>query len=226
MKQVRFVLACMLTALAPVLYIGCEASSSEDLQLDLTPVSISLRPGQSQLFKVSGGFDYRWNLRNESIGTLNSRTGDEVIYTATRTNAEAQILTVRSFIRGATGNSSTNGVSTNVVALAASASATINQSGGTTTPTTPVTSFSITPSSAILTLASPSVTFIVPEGVSVNWAVQNGALGNPDNGSGNSFTYTAASFPTSAVTQVIEATYTPAGGSTVTKSVSVTQRAL
>lgn len=227
MKQIRFFLACTLTALAPFLFTGCEAESSADTQLNLNPRSVTLGPRQSAVFTVSGGYDYRWSLTEPGLGTLNKRTGNQVVYTVTSTNSGTQTLVVNSFIEGASGNTPTNEIGSNAVVTADSATATaiITQPGaGGTIPITPTT-LTISPSSVILTPASPSVTFVITEGVSVRWAVQNGALGNPDNGAGSSFTYVATSFPTSAVSQVVEASYTTSGGSTLTKSATVTQRA-
>jgi hypothetical protein len=132
MKKACFLLALALCSLAPFLFTGCEAESSADTSLTLNPRSATLRPRQSQLFTVSGGYDYRWTLSDERLGALNRRNGNQVLYTATSTNSGTQLLTVESFIEGGSGgNNSTNtfGDGSNQVATVqgASAQATITQ---------------------------------------------------------------------------------------------------
>jgi hypothetical protein len=129
MKRLWIVFACSLAAVSSLLFIGCEAESSADVQLTLEPRSITLHPGESAVFTVSGGYEYRWSLSTESLGTLNKRLGNQVIYTtsSSSTNAATQILTVESFITGASGNSPTNIISSNNMVTAVSVSATITQ---------------------------------------------------------------------------------------------------
>ena len=127
MKIIWVFFICCFAAAASLLFLGCEATSSADLQLLLNPRSASLHYGQQQKFTVSGGFDYRWSLSDETIGVLDTRSGNQVVYTDTSTNSVNQILTVQSFISGASGNNPTNIVSTNQVTGGAVASATIIQ---------------------------------------------------------------------------------------------------
>ncbi|MFO7534461.1 MAG: hypothetical protein R6X19_02035 [Kiritimatiellia bacterium] len=128
MKKTPLLIVLGLAALAPLLFLGCETESSADLQLTLEPRSATLRKGQSAVFTVSGGYQYRWNLINETIGRLNTRTGNQVIYTVTSTNAATQILTVESFIEGSSGSAPTNAVNTNEIRSTV-ISATITQPG-------------------------------------------------------------------------------------------------
>ena len=127
MKAIWVVFICCCAAAASLLFIGCEATSSADLQLTLNPRSATLHSGDSQTFTVSGGFDYRWSLSDETIGVLDTRSGNKVVYTDTSTNGVNQTLTVQSFISGASGNNPTNIVVTNQVTGGAIASATIIQ---------------------------------------------------------------------------------------------------
>lgn len=121
-----FSLAVMSSAL---LFLGCEAESSADVELDLTPRRVTLKYLQSARFKVSGGFEYRWSLSDETLGELSNRSGDEVGYINLSTNVGTQTITVRSFIIGASGNNPTNIVNTNGIQSITSASAIIIQAG-------------------------------------------------------------------------------------------------
>jgi hypothetical protein len=226
MKRLLMVLSFALAALPSLLFVGCEAESSADVELDLTPRQVTLGYMESATFKVSGGYDYRWSLENETLGQLDRRNGDQVVYAATSTNAGTQILTVQSYIEGASGNSPTNVVTSNQAPTTASLTATIIQTGkGGSAPVAPPTALTITPDSATLTPFGQSQQFKVAGGFVCDWAINNPAYGSPSTGRGNSFTYSGAFFPTSAVTQTITATYTPAAGTPVTASVTVTQRA-
>lgn len=129
MKRIGLVIVCALAALAPLFFLGCEAESTADLQLDLIPRSATLSNGQSAVFTVYGGFDYRWSLSDDTIGNLNIRTGNQVIYTDTSTNSGTQYLTVQSYIIGASGSAPTNVVSTNQPSTSATITATIKQLG-------------------------------------------------------------------------------------------------
>jgi hypothetical protein len=129
MKRIGLVISVAFAAVFSLLFIGCEAESTADLQLDLIPRSATLSHGESVVFTVYGGFDYRWSLSDDTIGKLNTRTGNQVIYTDTSTNSGTQFLTVQSYIIGASGSSPTNIVATNQPSTSASITATIKQLG-------------------------------------------------------------------------------------------------
>lgn len=83
-------LLCILCAAGAMVWTGCDtASATEDLVI--TPSSVVLSSGQSQLFSVSGGYHYTWALSgsttstgttSSAIGSLSSLTGSEVRYQA------------------------------------------------------------------------------------------------------------------------------------------------
>lgn len=83
-------LVCVLCAAGTLIWSGCEtASATEDLVI--SPSSVTLSSGQSQLFTVSGGYHYTWSLTGtgsststitSAQGTLSSSVGSEVRYTA------------------------------------------------------------------------------------------------------------------------------------------------
>lgn len=132
MKKRNLLITVALAALSPLLFLGCEAESTADLELDLSPVSVTMRNGDAQVFNVSGGFNYRWILSNEDLGILNTRVGNQVVYTATSTNKATQILTVQSIIQGASQVNNTNAATTNLISnnpSIISAFATIKQLG-------------------------------------------------------------------------------------------------
>jgi len=97
-------------AAIPLFFAGCEVESSADVRLALNPVAVTLRRSESAVFTVSGGYDYRWWLKDETAGSLNRRTGNQVVYTdlSASTNLFVQELYVESFIIGASGNTPTN----------------------------------------------------------------------------------------------------------------------
>jgi len=94
---------------------GCE-SNSADTQVTIEPGGASIAAGQSIAFTASGGYDYTWSLSDGALGTLNTRTGPTVIYTASSSSSASgsvQTLTVVSTIEGA---STGPGPSTNIAA--------------------------------------------------------------------------------------------------------------
>ncbi len=110
-------LVCVLFAAGAIIWTGCDtASATEDLVI--TPSSVVLASGQSQLFTVTGGYHYTWSLNGSSSstsstttaqGSLSSLTGSEVRYQAPSGDSLSGTvtLTVTSTIEGS-GDSSTN----------------------------------------------------------------------------------------------------------------------
>ncbi len=117
MKRAWFVCLCGIAWLTPFFFTACEVASSSDTQLNLVPRNARVRNGESAVFSVSGGYDYRWWLKDETIGSLNKRTGNQVIYTslsAITSNSVSQELYVESVILGSSGsNIPTNAVGSN-----------------------------------------------------------------------------------------------------------------
>ena len=123
MKREWLVCLCGMACLPLLLFTACEVASSSDTQLDLVPRNATVRNGESVVFTVSGGYDYRWWLKNETLGALNTRTGNQVIYTSLSTiasNSVSQELYVQSYIIGASGNNPTNIVGSNTAVGATS----------------------------------------------------------------------------------------------------------
>jgi hypothetical protein len=104
-----------------VALVGCDVSDAKSASEPITvePASAVLAKGQSQEFTASGGYDYRWTLSDQSVGVLNPRTGNRVVFTALKTGISSNALQttvsiiVTSTIDGASPSSvdnSTNGV--------------------------------------------------------------------------------------------------------------------
>ena len=70
---------------------GCDTAGATD-NLTISPSAATLSSGQSQEFKVSGGYHYEWQILSgaatstsgttSATGWLSSRTGSQVVYTA------------------------------------------------------------------------------------------------------------------------------------------------
>jgi hypothetical protein len=93
------------------LMTGCEADSATE-SLTIQPSSAVMDFGSSRTFTVSGGYDIRWSLSSEGVGSLSSRTGNSTVYTAPAaafSNA-TQVIHVESTIQG-TGGSTSNSTS-------------------------------------------------------------------------------------------------------------------
>jgi len=89
---------------------GCESQSS-DTQITISPGGATITAGESVAFTAEGGYDYTWSLSDPNLGTLNTRTGPTVVYTASSSSSSGsvQTLTVVSTIEGApTSSTSTN----------------------------------------------------------------------------------------------------------------------
>ena len=91
---------------AAVLFNGCETTSAAQ-KPEITPSSASIRSGEEIAFVASGGFEYTWSLKDETIGRLDTRRGSRVVYKSLYepafSNNAIQILTVSSTISGSSG---------------------------------------------------------------------------------------------------------------------------
>jgi hypothetical protein len=113
----KAVLAGILCATGALVWTGCDTASADE-ELVLSPSSVVLSAGQSQLFTVSGGYHYTWSISGSSTststtstaqGSLSSLTGSEVRYFAPPSGALSGkvTLTVTSTIPGS-GSAATN----------------------------------------------------------------------------------------------------------------------
>lgn len=83
-------LVCVICAAGALVWTGCDTASGDEA-LVVSPSSVVLASGQSQLFTVSGGYHYTWELSGSGSssgttstaqGSLSSLNGSEVRYTA------------------------------------------------------------------------------------------------------------------------------------------------
>jgi hypothetical protein len=82
---------------------GCEIEPTTQASVTITPQTVTLRSGQSQEFKASGGAWYQWSLSESTQrwGILNTTSGEKVTYTSilspTNNTTNLQVLTVTAF---------------------------------------------------------------------------------------------------------------------------------
>lgn len=77
-------LGIILFAAGALIWSGCDTAGANDA-LTISPSTATLSSGQSQEFNVNGGYQYTWSLvgtNSSAAGTLSSRTGNTVVYTA------------------------------------------------------------------------------------------------------------------------------------------------
>jgi len=80
-------------AILALSFLGCESSSSSnDFNISPQDVTLVASNAPSQTFVASGGTaPYAWSLDNGTLGSLNTTTGSQVVYTAT-TNTGNNVL--------------------------------------------------------------------------------------------------------------------------------------
>ena len=85
--------------MAPLVFLltGCEVESSGS-RIYVNPDSATLKYGEALTLSVSGGYICDWSLSDNTMGTLNTRRGQQVIYTSMTDPATpvVQIITVSS----------------------------------------------------------------------------------------------------------------------------------
>jgi len=105
------VLACMAAGCFAFLLNGCETSPAQEAP-EITPSAATVRIGEAVEFRASGGYEYEWSLQNETLGRLDTRRGNKVVYRSmynpTTSNSALQILTVSSTITGSSGSTNTD----------------------------------------------------------------------------------------------------------------------
>ena len=97
-KSIGLWLGCM-AVVAPLacLLTGCEVDSSSR-KIVIHPDSATLKYGQALTLSALNGYVYDWSLSDNTMGTLNTRRGQQVIYTSMTDPAAPvlQIITVTS----------------------------------------------------------------------------------------------------------------------------------
>jgi len=87
------------TVLAPLalLLAGCEVESAGH-RIEIDPNSATIKYGQTLTLNALYGYVYDWSLSDTSIGILNTRRGQQVIYTSMTDPASpvVQVVTVTS----------------------------------------------------------------------------------------------------------------------------------
>jgi len=84
--------AAALAALA-LLLAGCELESA-DRRIEISPNSATLKYGESVTLNALYGYIYAWSLSSTTLGTLNTRSGQQVIYTSMSDPASAEVQTI------------------------------------------------------------------------------------------------------------------------------------
>ena len=76
---------------------GCEVESASR-KIEIHPDSATLKYGQALTLSALNGYIYDWSLSDNTMGTLNIRRGQQVIYTSLTDPATpvVQIITVQS----------------------------------------------------------------------------------------------------------------------------------
>jgi len=97
-KSIGFWLGWM-AVVAPLAFLltGCEVDSASRT-IQINPSSATMTYGQSLTLSALNGYVYNWSLSDNTLGTLNTRQGQQVIYTSL-TDPPApvvQIITVTS----------------------------------------------------------------------------------------------------------------------------------
>ncbi|MFA5043977.1 MAG: hypothetical protein WC381_10855 [Kiritimatiellia bacterium] len=84
---------------APLAFLlaGCEVSSASR-KIEVNPNSATIKYGQALTLSAINGYVYTWSLSDNTLGTLNTRQGQQVIYTSLTDPATpvVQIVTVSS----------------------------------------------------------------------------------------------------------------------------------
>jgi len=79
------------------LLIGCEVSSASR-KIEIHPDSATIKYGQALTLSALNGYVYTWSLSDNTMGTLNTRQGQQVTYTSMTDPATpvVQIITASS----------------------------------------------------------------------------------------------------------------------------------
>ena len=106
MKYLRLLPLFLIASLGFV--VSCEnEKSAGDNVLEVSPSSARLRKGATVLLKASGGDYYVWEVQDPTIGSLSSRDGSMVVYTAL--SCSESDVSQRVFVYSGSVSASTNG---------------------------------------------------------------------------------------------------------------------
>ncbi|NLB68694.1 MAG: hypothetical protein GX804_03275 [Lentisphaerae bacterium] len=111
MKQkitISFLMMFCFAALAILFYSGCESADSNSIEI--TPSYAELRVGQSATFHATGAQYFSWSLKDPTMGSLSSTSGEYVVYTARNREGNSS-LRFQEISVNAAGSSSTETVS-------------------------------------------------------------------------------------------------------------------
>ena len=95
-RTLRILLPAVALLATVVFFSACESEKTglgEDV-LDVTPSYAKLKANQTVTLTAHGGSDYLWSLSDSSIGSLSSRHGASVVYTAQVCNSADTVQTV------------------------------------------------------------------------------------------------------------------------------------
>ena len=81
----------------PLAATGCESESGSDSRreasITVSPAEAAMEAGQTMVFSAYGGWDYKWKLSDDHLGTLSKTEGSRVTYTMTSAEG-TQTITV------------------------------------------------------------------------------------------------------------------------------------
>lgn len=97
-KSIGLWLGCV-AVVAPLAFLltGCEVESASR-KIIIHPDSATIKYGQALTLSALNGYVYNWSLSDNTMGTLNTRQGQQVIYTSMTdpVTPVVQIITVSS----------------------------------------------------------------------------------------------------------------------------------
>lgn len=179
----------LLTLLSAIGWIatGCDTQSST-AKVSIEPSSVRMATGQSQEFVASGGYDYTWDLQDESLGILSSRSGNRVTYTALGVGA-VQVITVTSTIEGAsTGTTNSPDYQMSAEAFVYGSTETNTTDGGTDTNQD---ALAVSPTSVSMGINSVTVLTASGGSGSYSWSVEDTSLGSISASTGGNIAYSS-----------------------------------
>ncbi len=217
--RLKLLLPCLTVALLAAagmtFWSGCDTGSATE-NIEINPAAVTLSKGQTQVFTVSGGYDYTWSLSPDNGGgKLDTRHGDTVTFQMLTDTAGTIQIVCTSLIAGTPqGSAVTNsqsGYSETATALVHSAIPETNSPSG------PLT---VTPTSHTIN-TSGSLTLNASGGDGTyNWEVSGSGTGDVTPKTGSSVvTYTTIIPPTANVTNTV--TVTDASGDSARCTITV-----
>jgi len=179
----RLAAASLLTAC--IWIAGCETMDEEGANntLQITPSYASLKKNQSVTLSASGGANYRWEVENPEMGTINTTVGRSVVYTAREVPEPNGKFSQKIILRGTT-DLDTSGDATGTATIAHVPANedpdSVSVSGGDT---------------AIVGGQAISISVSGGDGKNYSWTLSNGSYGRLSSSSGSKAAYYATSRP-------------------------------